>query len=378
MKRTCFLLAAGLTCQAALLAQTQPGGSGFLQQADSLAAGRGGRGINIVPLLRPDTGKPFSAIAITQTTQTFLDGTHVSQTTTMLEYRDADGRTRTEPDRSVGSSSGPARNIEIRDPFLGVYMLDPARKTAVKLAMGAGPTSPPVTGGRGGRGGGSASDSDSSAPARLREALERLSEAAADMQAAQSIQAARNTAKDNGGRVVAEDLGTLTVNGVPARGTRITEVVPVGAIGNDREFRSISERWFSPDLNLLIRSVSTDPRFGTTTYELTNISRQPPDPSLFQVPADYRVIGNAPVQPPPAQAGTKLIEGIEFQGVKGIAPETLKALVFIKVGDVYNEEALRNQFSALWKTGRFEDIQVKTEPGPRGGVIINFIVIQRP
>jgi hypothetical protein len=77
---------------------------------------------------------------------------------------------------------------------------------------------------------------------------------------------------------IVEDLGTMTVNGVPARGTRITTVVPLGAIGNDREFRSVNERWFSSDLNLLIKSINTDPRFGTTTYELTNISRQPPDP----------------------------------------------------------------------------------------------------
>ncbi len=86
-----------------------------------------------------------------------------------------------------------------------------------------------------------------------------------------------------------EDLGTMNVNGVHARGTRITTTVPVGAIGNDREFKSVTERWFSPDLNLLVKSVSTDPRFGTTRYELTNISRQPPDPSLFQAPADYKL-----------------------------------------------------------------------------------------
>lgn len=361
MNRSCFLLAAGLAYPASLVAQTQPGGSGFLQLADSLAAGRGGRGINIAPLLRPDTGKPFSATVTTQTTQTLLDGTHVSQTTTMREYRDTDGRTRIEPDRSSGSPSGPERNIEIRDPFLGVYMLDPARKTAVKLAMGVGPTSPPVEDGRGGRGGGGA------APVSE---LQR------------QVQAAKNAARDNGGWVSAEDLGTLTVNGIPARGTRITSLVPVGAIGNDREFHSISERWFSPDLNLVIKSVSTDPRFGTTTYELTNISRQPPDPSLFQVPADYRVIGNAQgnaaTQQPSAPPASKVVEGIEFRGVRDMAPETLKALLHCKVGDVYDEETLRNDFSALWKTGRFEDVQVKTEPGPRGGVIIRFVVIQRP
>jgi uncharacterized protein (TIGR03435 family) len=74
-------------------------------------------------------------------------------------------------------------------------------------------------------------------------------------------------------------------------------VVPVGAIGNDKEFHSVTERWFSPDLNLLIKSVSADPRFGTTTYELTNINRQAPDPSLFQVPANYSIVsqnGRAP------------------------------------------------------------------------------------
>jgi hypothetical protein len=86
---------------------------------------------------------------------------------------------------------------------------------------------------------------------------------------------------------IVEDLGTMTINGALARGTRTTTVVPAGAIGNDREFHSVSERWFSSDLNLLVKSVNTDPRFGTTTYELTNLTLRPPDPSLFRVPADY-------------------------------------------------------------------------------------------
>jgi hypothetical protein len=93
-----------------------------------------------------------------------------------------------------------------------------------------------------------------------------------------------------------EDLSSKLVNGVMAQGTRVTTVVPVGAIGNDKEFRSVTERWFSPDLNLLIKSVSTDPRFGTTTYELTNISRQPPDPALFRPPADYTMVGSGQVR----------------------------------------------------------------------------------
>ncbi len=66
MNRTCFLLAVGLMCQA-VLAQTQPGAMAF-QQADSLDAGRGGRGVapNTLPIPRQETGKPFSATATTQ------------------------------------------------------------------------------------------------------------------------------------------------------------------------------------------------------------------------------------------------------------------------------------------------------------------------
>jgi hypothetical protein len=35
----------------------------------------------------------------------------------------------------------------------------------------------------------------------------------------------------------------------------------------------------------------SDPRTGDNTYRLTNINRAEPDPSLFQVPPDYTVIG---------------------------------------------------------------------------------------
>jgi hypothetical protein len=146
---------------------------------------------------------------------------------------------------------------------------------------------------------------------------------------------------------------------------RVTTVVPAGAIGNDRDFRSVSARWFSSDLNLLIKSVNTDPRFGTTTYELTNIRVGPPDPELFQPPADYRAVSN-------------VIEGIEFTGMRSVSQDTLRATIISKAGDVYDEDALRRDFTALWNTGRFEDVQVKTETGPRGGVMVRFIVTERP
>jgi hypothetical protein len=37
-----------------------------------------------------------------------------------------------------------------------------------------------------------------------------------------------------------------------------------------------------------------DPRFGEIVYKLTNISRSEPDPSLFQLPSDFKVMNNLP------------------------------------------------------------------------------------
>jgi hypothetical protein len=42
-----------------------------------------------------------------------------------------------------------------------------------------------------------------------------------------------------------------------------------------------------------------DPRIGTMTHEVTDLSRADPDPSIFQVPAGYKVkdIAPRPVNP---------------------------------------------------------------------------------
>jgi hypothetical protein len=312
MNRTYFLLVAGLMCHAELVAQGQPAGTAWQSF--------GGRGVAAQPLPRQEAGKPFSATATTQTTQTLADGTHVSQTTTVVQYRDAEGRVRTETTQPGGPSSGPTKVITIRDPVANVtYRLDPANKSATKLPMAGA-----AAGGRGGivqataqpsydavvaaqaaggRGRGASGDSAGRAPeaqTAYQATYEQLAAGRGGRRGGSGDTPARITIQpgqavvlppaDNSNDIV-DDLGTLTVNGVAARGTRVTTVVKVGAIGNDREFRSVSERWFSSDLNLLVKSVNTDPRFGTTTYELTNISRQPPDSSLFQVPADYTIVG---------------------------------------------------------------------------------------
>jgi hypothetical protein len=77
------------------------------------------------------------------------------------------------------------------------------------------------------------------------------------------------------------------VNGVLAKGIRSTITIPAGQIGNDRALQIVNERWYSDELGMPVKTSNSDPRFGTTTYELRNINRAAPDPALFQIPADY-------------------------------------------------------------------------------------------
>ena len=57
---------------------------------------------------------------------------------------------------------------------------------------------------------------------------------------------------------------------------------------------TVTERWYSPELQVTVMNKRTDPRTGTTTYKLTNVNRSEPSPALFQVPADYTIheLGN--------------------------------------------------------------------------------------
>jgi hypothetical protein len=87
--------------------------------------------------------------------------------------------------------------------------------------------------------------------------------------------------------VKTEQLGAKEIEGVRAEGMRTTTTLPAGVIGNVRPIQIVSERWYSPELHVVVFSRRADPRFGETIYRLTNITRTEPEASLFQVPADY-------------------------------------------------------------------------------------------
>jgi len=86
-----------------------------------------------------------------------------------------------------------------------------------------------------------------------------------------------------------EQLGNMFIEGVQAQGTRTTTTIPAGDIGNERPINIVDERWYSPDLQMTIMTKHSDPRSGETNFQLKNINRSNPPPTLFEVPSDYTV-----------------------------------------------------------------------------------------
>src|SRR6201997_1525312 len=89
----------------------------------------------------------------------------------------------------------------------------------------------------------------------------------------------------------------------------------------------------------------------------------------------------APDEVAPAQAaGNFVIDRIEFTGNRRIRTDTLKARIFSRDGDPYNEETLRRDFQALWNTQFFEDVKLRVEDSPEGPnhKVVVFEVKERP
>ena len=232
-------------------------------------------------------GAPYSAEAVTETTQVFADGNRIVRKNTAQVYRDGEGRTRRE--QTIGmigpfaAGGDPPQTVFIHDPVSGDnYILDARTKTARKV--------------------------------RARVTFEREAKREAEVEAKAKAMAHADSkhrekvsgytfqmpAPGPGGPDImfystdgrepkVEQLGESVVEGVKATGKRVTVTIPAGSIGNERDIDIVTERWQSTDLQTVVKTSHSDPRFGTTVYRLTNISRTEPAPSLFQLPSDYTV-----------------------------------------------------------------------------------------
>jgi hypothetical protein len=230
---------------------------------------------------------PYFAQAITETVQTLADGNRIVRKNTASIYRDGQGRTRRE--QSFGAI-GPyvatgdlPETISINDPVNQVnYILEPKTKTARKISFKA-----PGGGGQIGTfqiavpkpGSGPGGLQVGGSPERGFR-YEVHGEAGGPMSAQRMKFREPKT----------ESLGNQTIEGIEAEGTRTTVTIPAGEIGNEREINIITERWYSPELQVVVLNKRNDPLTGEVTYKLTNINRDEPASSLFDVPGDYKVM----------------------------------------------------------------------------------------
>lgn len=285
MRKGLFVSGLGMVATCALLAQQNvtvapalpvPAGAGpiFLAQGPrAMLSVPGGPG-NFMFVsqefafsMEPVKGAPYSADETTQSVQTLADGNRITNTTTAHIDRDSQGRIRREVSIPAHGSDGQSHTlITISDPIAGLtYSLDPQTKTAVKM------TPPP------------------GAATKLGKFNNGLVPPPVDGRVHIQYRTMQNS-----NSAVHQDLGVQNIAGVNAQGSRETITIPANAIGNEMPIVITSERWFSPDLKIEVKSVRNDPRLGETTYSLANINRTEPDPSLFQVPADYTVTDAKP------------------------------------------------------------------------------------
>jgi len=200
------------------------------------------------------TGAPYSASTETEIVQTLVDGNRIVHKTTGFVARDSAGRTRREQAiAAIGPLFGRAGSppiVAVHDPVAGIaFILDHSARSAHKRSL-----------------------REHSGPPMLPPQFERLYQPGAT----------ENTEE--------APLGTRMESGVRVEGVRRTMTTPAGTVGNEKAIVTVLERWYSPDLQVLVSTVQQDPRFGEIRYRLTNMAVTEPDPDLFTIPGGYEVI----------------------------------------------------------------------------------------
>jgi hypothetical protein len=237
----------------------------------------------------PVTGAPYSAQAVTDIIQTLSDGNRIARQNKAQISRDGQGRTRREEGFAMfgplvnGPRGNEPRNVQISDPVTGtMVMLDLQSRTAHKM-----PTPPRIVLRN------KIAGVDASAAVTVEKMnVEQFEIAVPGPEARGGVMFNRMRTMSGvpGEKPVVESLGTQFMEGLAVEGTRTTVTIPAGQIGNERPIDIVSERWFSQDLKVLVMSRQSDPRFGETTYRLTNITRSEPAPQLFEIPADFKLV----------------------------------------------------------------------------------------
>lgn len=207
----------------------------------------------------PKVPVPFSATVQTTKEQRFVDGNAIHGQIVTHQYRDSAGRTRSE-------TSGLC-NIGLDGqlhPTINVTVVDPVAHTVLSWQIN-------------GR----------DKVARLRHQSDGqanvsstpLTDEQRKLNALMQQYRHKNTRS--------EKLGTRTIAGLNAEGTRQITTSPPGEQGNELAMELIEEYWMASDPQMVMLRSEESPSTGRTTTEVTELTLAEPDASLFAPPAGY-------------------------------------------------------------------------------------------
>jgi hypothetical protein len=242
-----------------------------------------------IDIIRPEAsiagpvvkGKPYSARSITESTQTLADGNRIVQRNEAVLFRDSEGRTRREQTLGgVGQwqTGEPVTTIHIHDPVADkTYVLDPDARTASEIrrfTMAIAHAERIETGKVG-----------IETPIQVDAGIAGVPVPTPPLRTIVTTGASPVMVAGSGG-----DLGEQVLEGLLVQGTRMTDTIPAGLLGNERPIEIVTERWYSKDIDAMVLQRFSDPRVGETTYRLVNVALGDPSPDLFEVPQGYELV----------------------------------------------------------------------------------------
>lgn len=239
MKNTALLSFLSSLCVLAVLAAQEPS-----RGPDGGTSGSHVSGVKVLAI----PGKPFSANTTTNWTRTLEDGSTVTRHLDAILARDGRGRIYRERHNFVPAGSndpGPLYEIHLTDPVAKTDLLCDGRGYVCILS---------------------------------------------DYNPRTYFETTPEGSYDHGARTLRREyLGSATIEGIRVLGTRETTTTIPGVVGNEKPIVSTREFWYSDDLETNLAVTRIDPVNGKQTIGLSHISRNEPDPHLWDVPIGFKV-----------------------------------------------------------------------------------------
>jgi TonB family protein len=281
-------------------------------------------GIKVLPL----PGKPFSGRSTTEWTRTLEDGTVVETHLFAMVARDSQGRIYRERRHFVPSDStrqSALTHILIYDPTSHTHTECSVQSHICNVTGYYAPTtftSPPV-----------------------------------------------GPFRNGTGFLSRENIGNDVIDGIDVVGSRETISLNPGVVGNSQPLISTREFWYSPDLQVNLAITRKDPREGTQSIRVGDLSRTEPDPALFKIPPGFVVENAAPAaEGAPSESPTSSGALASSEPVH-VSPGIAQGLRVYNPAPSYPEAARQGRIQGqvvlaivIDKNGGTKDIRVVTSP----------------